>query len=90
MEEETFNPKWVSRPSNTIKDILETKKISLKEFQKLLEMSDIIFINFMNDEIAISTSLAFKLSEILGGTINFWIKRYNMFFEGKAQNKKIV
>jgi len=88
--EESFNPKWVSRPSNTIKDILKYKKISLKEFQKLLEMPDEIFNNFMNDEIAISTSLALKLSEILGSNINFWIKRYNIFFEGKAQNKKIV
>lgn len=90
LEDSPFNPDWVSRPSHTIKDCLEHYDLTEDELQDSLEMTDEEYQRFINDEIEINLDIAIRLSNFLKVDKQFWLNRYNHFFEGLKAGKKIV
>jgi HTH-type transcriptional regulator/antitoxin HigA len=71
----SFNPNWVSLPSDTISDLLALKKLTNQQFADLLRM-DITFVQeLLNGNIPIDDNLANSLSIHLGASKKFWINR---------------
>lgn len=67
----------ISPPSDTILDILEERGIALADLPLLLDMSIEQTIALIKNEIPYTPVIANKLSEILGSTPGFWLRRYN-------------
>lgn len=70
---------WATPPSETIFRLIYQKKINLNLFREKLGMNEEEFANLMHDKLQINKKLAFVLSDILGGSENFWINRYEDF-----------
>jgi HTH-type transcriptional regulator / antitoxin HigA len=70
----SFAPDWVSPPGETIMDLLEEREWTQTQLAKRLGYSEPQVSQLINGEIAISTEIAYKLVEILGSTVNFWLK----------------
>ncbi|MEX2410955.1 MAG: ImmA/IrrE family metallo-endopeptidase [Candidatus Paceibacterota bacterium] len=71
----TFNPNWYSAPGNSIVDILKVKNISKTELSVKMELSLSSLDDLLNGYSSIDKEIASKLSENVGGTVDFWLKR---------------
>jgi HTH-type transcriptional regulator/antitoxin HigA len=82
-----FNPDWVSPPSDTIKRILKERGFNENEFIELYcELESVICNNSK-----ITGTNAELLSNVLGGTKNFWLRRDRTYRqECKRLNKCLV
>jgi HTH-type transcriptional regulator / antitoxin HigA len=69
-----FAPDWVSPPGETIMDLLDEREWTQTQLAKRLGYSEPQVSQLINGEIAISTEIAYKLVEIFGSTVNFWLK----------------
>jgi addiction module HigA family antidote len=69
-----FAPDWVSSPGETIMDLLDEREWTQTQLAKRLGYSEPQVSQLINGEIAISTEIAYKLVEIFGSTVNFWLK----------------
>jgi len=69
----TFNPNWRTPPGGTIKDILDERNISLDEFSYMMNIIDID--KLISGEMFITPKIAKQLSEALGSSVEFWLKR---------------
>lgn len=83
-----FKPNWVSPPSDTIKDILEERNITLEEFIKQLNIEEIIANKLLEGKWRITREIAIKLAEILGSTVQFWIRRDRQYQQGLKRLQK--
>jgi HTH-type transcriptional regulator / antitoxin HigA len=93
-EKTTFKPDWISRPGDTIADILESQGCSAEEFAQRMGCT----LNFVSDLLAgrvtISPETALKLELVLGGTADFWMIREAQYsgavapHQGDLQSKR--
>ncbi|WDF55244.1 ImmA/IrrE family metallo-endopeptidase [Mucilaginibacter sp. KACC 22063] len=87
---ETFKPNWISVPGDTIVELLEEKKISVHHFAAQMN-SSIGFINeLLNGTAVITEETSQKLSEILGASVDFWLRREFQYREGLVRLKKVA
>ena len=70
-----FLPDWVSPPGDSIKDILEHKRMSKTNFAKKIERSSKFVDRLLIGEEIIDENLAQKLAAILGASTGFWMRR---------------
>lgn len=87
-----YNPDWVSPPGDTIRDILKEKNIPLYKLAQDLNRSPEQLVNLLLGFSEITIPLANKLSELLGSTPEFWLKReenYRKFITKKNLGKII-
>jgi HTH-type transcriptional regulator / antitoxin HigA len=67
-------PDWASPPGETITDILEERGWTQAQLAERLGSTEEQVQQLINGEIVISEETARKLAEILGSTVNFWLK----------------
>jgi plasmid maintenance system antidote protein VapI len=78
----SFEPDYVARPSETIKECMEQADIdnfSLWAANPFIELT--AFNNMMNDKLPISKAMAIKLSSVLGGEPEFWVNLSKKYFD---------
>ena len=75
MTDSSYLPNWISPPGDTIKDILNEKKISLTEFANEMGYSFKYTESLIEGNKSITHEIAKKLVAILGGSESFWINR---------------
>src|SRR5690606_26956591 len=80
-----FAPNWVSAPGETIIDILEDRDISVSVFSNLIGEDLDTIENLLAGNQRIERDLASKLTESLGFSKEFWIRRDQLYFQRKAE-----
>jgi HTH-type transcriptional regulator / antitoxin HigA len=74
-EYNTFEPGWVSPPGETITDLLAEHDLSPAAFAERIGQSPDYTAALLRGQVEITASIARQLSEVLGGSARFWIKR---------------
>ena len=85
----SFEPDYVVRPSETIKESMEYASIGRSDLfnaNPYIELT--AFNNMMNDITPINVELAMKLSSKLGGSPAYWINLSNNYFAAKAKEEE--
>ena len=81
-----YNPP--SPPSDTIKDILEERGLSWRKFGCKCGFSEQYTQSILNGEIEIDEELAWKLSDVLGSSVHFWLNREKNYRESLNKEDK--
>lgn len=76
---ESFLPKWVSAPGQTINDILVEKGITKTEFAYKIDQNTEYVENLIAGKEEITLHTAKQLHSVLGSSISFWINRENLY-----------
>ena len=71
----SFNPDWVSPPGDTIIELIEQNGESTGQFAYRMGISDTDFSELISGSFSLSAETAKLLSNQLGGTTEFWMKR---------------
>ncbi len=71
----TFSPNWVSAPGETIEDLLEERGWSAHDLARRMDEPPPIILGLLEGRIKIDERLANKLSDVLGSSPEFWLKR---------------
>lgn len=74
-----FNADWYSAPGNSILDLIELKKISWDTLSQELNLPSPELSNLLKGYAALTPDIAKNLSNVLGGSPDFWIERENLF-----------
>jgi len=77
----TFQTDWASPPGDTIKDLLEERSLSVKEFSQRIGHSFVNTKGLLNGNLEIDDQLAERLVEVLGSTTSFWRSREELYRE---------
>lgn len=77
-----FCPDWISVPGDTILDILMERNISIDEFAKSMQMSNLEVNDLILGNIKIKNKIANKLSNVLGACPKFWLTREKQYRSG--------
>jgi HTH-type transcriptional regulator / antitoxin HigA len=75
MNDETFEPDWLSAPGGTILDVIEERGMSSKDLAGLLGYSLERTEKLINGREAITRDVAALLAERVGGSKKFWLSR---------------
>ena len=70
-----FCPNWTSAPGETIVDILHERGISPDRFAELMECSTDDVRDLLMGRSTITISMARRLSQVLGASLEFWMSR---------------
>lgn len=70
-----FIPRWASPPGDTIRDALDEQRLDPATLAARLELSDERFESFLAGKIPLTIKLAQRLSETIGGSVEFWMTR---------------
>lgn len=84
----SFEPDYVVRPSDTIKECMEHAEVdhfSLWAANPFIELT--AFNNMMDDKLPISKAMATKLSSVLGSEPAFWMALSKNYFDKKGEKK---
>lgn len=81
LEISKFKHGAVYPPGDTISDVLEEKRISFSNFADMLGGSHALADALIKGEARINEDLASRLSEILGASPGFWLRRDKMYVE---------
>ena len=85
----SFEPDYVVRPSETIKESMEYASISRSDLFNANPYVELTaFNNMMNDITPINVELAMKLSSKLGGAPAYWMNLSNNYFAANAQEEE--
>lgn len=76
-----FRPNWASPPGATIKDIMEERSMSLKEFAEAMRFLEEDAQGLIEGKIAIDDELALDLCTIFGSSKEFWLRREAQYRE---------
>lgn len=81
LQANSFWPSWVSPPGDTIGDILNERKMSIRDFAVLADLDITEATNLLSGKTVITSSIEKKLSSVLGSTPSFWNAREKNFRE---------
>lgn len=73
--DDNFQPNWASMPGDTISDILIQKKLSLVDFANEMDSSLDNIKELLHGFVSINFEIANKLVDVLGASVDFWLKR---------------
>lgn len=85
--ERPFSPNWVSKPGNTISDILNERGMDVQDFVVKMGMSKLDIAKLLLGELAIDKPIAKRLSATLGASVEFWMNRQRQYDEGRERLK---
>jgi HTH-type transcriptional regulator/antitoxin HigA len=71
----TFQPNWSSPPGDTVADLLEERKLSLREFSKQIGLTVDYISDLLHGNAPITIDIALRLEQALGVSAAFWMKR---------------
>jgi HTH-type transcriptional regulator/antitoxin HigA len=80
----SFHPDWVSPPGDTIAAILDEQKMSTQEFIDQTGFTKNYAEGLLAGTAGITPAVAKRLSEVLGSTSKFWLRRDRRYWDGKA------
>jgi HTH-type transcriptional regulator/antitoxin HigA len=80
-----FTPDWVSPPGETIVDIICERSLYLHELALNLRLSREELARLLSGALSITPILAYRLSEHVGSTQEFWIQREVDYQKGLAR-----
>ena len=76
MAKKPFLPDWVSAPGETITDFLDERGLSVDAFTFVASPRDLI-----HGKTRIDAEIARRLTEVLGGSEQFWLNRDQQYVE---------
>jgi len=85
MASAAFSPDWASAPGDTIADILRERGISIPEFGVQIGCTPEHVEDLLQGRAAITIAIARRLSEALGGSVEFWMSRDFQYREDVAR-----
>jgi plasmid maintenance system antidote protein VapI/Zn-dependent peptidase ImmA (M78 family) len=85
-----YDAEIISPPSATILRRVTDLNIDLKKFREFLNLTVDDFGKLIHDQLPISTQLAYKLSNILGGSETFWANRYKDYSDQLTESNQYV
>lgn len=71
----SFRPEWVSAPGETIADILAERGLSIEDLRRGTDLTLEEVDGLMEGRISVTLSMARRLTDILGGSHEFWMSR---------------
>lgn len=81
LEISKFTHGSVCPPGETISDVLEEKQISFSDFANMLGGSHELADSLLKGDARINDDLAIRLSEVLGASPGFWLRREKLYVE---------
>jgi len=87
---EEFKPNWASSPGETINSVIKQRKLSISQFQDLMDMSTSNVNSLLRGNIVIDDELAKKISNVCGASTKFWKKRDEQYREDLARQKQEI
>lgn len=75
----TFSPDWVSPPGETIQRLMRKVGYSHRELANELDIPTEMLGKIISGDEAITKSIAYQLSRILGSTPTFWLTREKQY-----------
>lgn len=82
IESASFLPDWVSSPGETILDFLNEQGLSPDDLAQEIDTTIESTYRLLRGEQPINSDLAMKLTEIVGGSSEFWLTREEQFRAG--------
>lgn len=76
---DTFSPDWVSPPGATIQRLMHKVGYSHRELANELDIPTKVLDKIISGDEAITESIAYQLSCILGSTPTFWLTREKQY-----------
>ena len=70
--ENKYKPDYASCPGETIKDILEERGVTKKEFAKTIDLPLETVNKLIKSKLVITAEISLKLKQALGVSTNFW------------------
>lgn len=86
-----FRPNWIFHPCNHIRDIAESREVTMPELARILGYQnehDIEFSSFMSEKIGVNESIASRLSFAFGNPSTFWLKLQKNYEKHKKRIDK--
>lgn len=83
MKIKDFDPDWCSPPGETIEEIMRDREMSLDDFAQKMGQEPLWCASLLCGSERITPEIAQKLSEIVGSTPDFWIRREAHYREDK-------
>lgn len=80
-----FAPDWVSPPGESILDIAEERGWTQIELAQRLGYSEKHVSQLINGKVPVTVDAALRLERVLGGTMDFWLKREANYQRHKAR-----
>ncbi len=74
-----FQPRWVSAPGDTLRELLKQQKLSRREFAERIGWSPEETDHLLDGTAAITAAIAERLQETIGGSAKFWRHRESQF-----------
>lgn len=85
MHETGLIPRWASAPGATISSALSERRITPAHFAAMMDISQREADQLLDGDLAITVSLARRLSEIVGASSTFWLTREAQYVEDRAR-----
>ncbi|WP_207594948.1 ImmA/IrrE family metallo-endopeptidase [Arthrobacter sp. D5-1] len=82
--EQTFIPRWASAPGDTIRNIIDSQGVSPAQVESSCGLKEGELEGLLQGTVHIDQPLAESLSNCLGGSTTFWIRREQRFREQEA------
>ena len=76
-----FNPDWASPPGDTIADLMEEQSISLESLAHATGQPLELLSQVLSGSAPISEAMAESLSQALGASGEFWLRRESQYQE---------
>ncbi len=89
----SFSPDWVSPPGATVLDLMEERRVSIKDFAIETRRSTNAVARFLNGIEPLTNDWAIQLTQYFGASIDFWLRREEQYRNGllrlyKEKNQK--
>jgi len=88
MNNDNFNPDWVSAPGDTIAEILSERKLSVADFAKRMGQSLSQTEDLLLGKATITIGVARRLGQVLGASVKFWMSRDFQYREDVGRIRK--
>ncbi|MET4808359.1 ImmA/IrrE family metallo-endopeptidase [Limibacillus sp. MBR-115] len=79
LQQTPFEPKWASHPGETLNNILIERRISPRDFAFKMEETPNWIHHLLEGRVRITTDVAKKLEQIVGGSAAFWLSREEQY-----------
>lgn len=83
--EAEFTPDWFSPPGDSVKDLLEHRKMSHVDFAIAMGKTESWVESFLQGDIELTEAIAQDLSKLLGSTKQFWLNRETTYRKDKKR-----
>lgn len=85
MHETGLSPRWASAPGTTIASALAEREVATTDFAAMMELSTDDAERLLDGDLAITVSLARRLSDVIGASSTFWLTREAQYVEDRAR-----